>query len=87
MLYNWSGAPYRSPQKDVAAITVLGFWPIEIANLADGSMRYSHGMEIDMPLFETEGFDSPQELDNWFRALVSPGSATVKTLMRFRRLA
>ena len=30
MLYNWSGAAYRSPQMDVAPVTVLGCWPIVI---------------------------------------------------------
>ena len=33
MLYNWSGAAYRSKQIDVAAIIVQGFWLIEITRM------------------------------------------------------
>lgn len=84
MLYNWSGAAYRSKQIDVAAVTVLGFWPITIAQTSCGAMRYAYGMESETPLWEHEGFRSPEELDEWFRPLVKPGQTISKTLMRFR---
>jgi hypothetical protein len=86
MLYNWSGKPYRSPQNNVAPIIVLGFWTIQIAQLEDGTMRYAYGMENAKPLHETEGFESREELDEWFRPLVKPGKSVTKTLMRFRVL-
>lgn len=86
MLYNWSGAAYRSKQIDVAAIIVQGFWPIDIAHSADGTMRYACGMENAKPLHETEGFTSRDEMDEWFRKIVKPGQAVRKTLMRFRLL-
>lgn len=84
MLYNWSGAAYRSKQVDVAAVVVLGFWPIEIARLHDGSMRYAYGMENAKPLHENEGFDSREEMDAWFSAKMKPGQVVTKYLMRFR---
>lgn len=84
MLYNWSGVAYRSKQIDVAAITVSGYWPIQITQMQDGRMRYAYGMEKNKPLHETEGFDSRAALDDWFRPLVKPGQTIVKNLMRFR---
>jgi hypothetical protein len=84
MLYSWSGAAYRSKQNDVAVIKVLGYWPIQIHRSAYGTMRYIHGMENAKPLYETEGFPTSEELDNWFRPLVKPGKFITKTLMRFR---
>jgi hypothetical protein len=84
MLYNWTGAAYRSKQIDVAPVIVRGFWPIEISHLEDGTMLYAHGMENAKPLHETEGFESQVEMDAWFRQLVKPGRTVTKTLMRFR---
>jgi hypothetical protein len=86
MLYIWSGLPYRSKHIDVAVIKVLGFWPITIAKTESGAMRYAYGMESDIPLWKHEGFRSPEELDEWFGAMVKPGQTITKTLMRFRRL-
>ena len=86
MLYNWSGAAYRSPQVDVAPIVVVGFWPIEIAHVKEIALCYGHGMENAKPLWQTEGFESSEELDAWFRPLVKPGQTVVKHLMRFRLL-
>jgi hypothetical protein len=84
MLFNWSGAAYRSPQRDVAIVSVLGFWPIEITHHEDGEMHYAYGMENAKTLHETEGFESRDELDDWFRAIVRPGNTVTKRLMRFR---
>lgn len=86
MLYNWSGAAYRSPQTNVAAITVLGFWTIRITHREDGGMLYAYGMVNAKPLHETEGFESRKEMDDWFRPLVKPGQTITKCLMRFRLL-
>jgi hypothetical protein len=87
MLYNWSGKPYRSPQVDVAPIVVLGFWTIYITHHLDGTMHYEYGMENDKPLWETEGFESQKELDDWFRPLIMRGFKTPKCLMRFQLAA
>jgi hypothetical protein len=84
MLYNWTGKPYRSPQCDVAAIIVSGFWPIQIAHRpTDGKMLYAYGMENAKELHETEGFQTREEMDDWFRPLVKPGKTVRKHLMRF----
>jgi len=84
MLYNWSGAAYRSKQIDVAAVTVKGVLPIEIHRREDGEMFYSCNLCGARMLHETEGFESREELDAWFRPLLKPGQTVTKFLMRFR---
>jgi hypothetical protein len=69
---------------DVAAVWVTGLWPIEIAHLTHGDMRYFYGMENEKTLWETEGFDSREAMDDWFRKVVKPGEIVTKHLMRFR---
>ena len=86
MLYNWSGAPYRSKQVDVAAVKVCGFWTIRITLRQDGSMIYDCGKESGPELWKSEGFASQKEMDDWFRPLVKPDQTVEKTLMRFRQL-
>lgn len=86
MLYHWTGKPYRSKHRDCAAVVVLGFWTIEIAHMEDGTMHYRYGMENAKPLYETEGFESREEMDDWFRPLVKRGHSVTKYLMRFRLL-
>jgi len=85
MLYNWSGAAYRSKQIDVAAVVVKGFWTIRITHRPDGAMAYECGKESGPALYESEGFASQDEMDEWFRPLVKPGRTVEKTLMLFRR--
>lgn len=87
MLYHWSAAPYRSPQINVAPIIVQDFWTIRITRSEAGVMYYIHGMENATPLHATEGFESPDALDDWFRPLVKPGETLTKTLMRFLLVA
>ena len=86
MLYNWSGAAYRSKQVDVAPVMVLGWWPIVIARTSAGTMRYQYGMENEMPLWECEGFLSQSDMDEWFSAKIKRGDLLNKYLMRFRLL-
>ena len=86
MLYNWTGAPYRSKHRDVAPVKVIGFWTIRITHKPDGDMIYAYGRECEQPLHETEGFASRKDMDEWFRPLVKPGQTVEKTLMRFSRL-
>ena len=86
MLYNWSGAAYRSKHVDVAPVIVSGFWTIRIARLEDGRMRYEYGMKNATPIHETEGFENRKAMDDWFRPLVKPGQTVEKTMMRFSLL-
>lgn len=83
MLYNWSGAAYRSKQADVAPVIVTGFWPITIGQTENGEMLYAYGMDIGRALWETEGFESREAMDEWFRAIVRPGKSVMRWLMRF----
>ena len=85
MLYNWSGAAYRSKQIDVAPVIVKGFWSIRITHREDGGMIYAYGRVNETPLHETEGFASRAELDEWFRPLVKRGQTVEKTLIHFCR--
>ena len=86
MLYNWSGAAYRSKQIDVAAVVVAGSREIKITHLGDGTMCYAYEGHLGgRLLYETEGFASRAELDEWFRPLVKRGQTLTKTLMMFRR--
>ena len=84
MLYNWSGVPYRSPQVDVAAVVVLGFWAVEIHRTQGNGVFYTHQLIHEKPLYETEGFASFVEMDDWFRPLIKPGCVVEKHVMLFR---
>lgn len=83
MLYNWSGKAYRSKQVDVAAVVVLTTEPIIIRNTPEG-MRYSISRIGGKMLWEAEGFDSGEEMDDWFSAKIRPSQTVEKHLMRFR---
>ena len=85
MLYNWTGAAYRSKQIDVAPVIVKGFWTIRITHREDGGMLYAYGRANETPLHETEGFASRAEMDVGFRPLVQRGQTVEKTLMLFCR--
>lgn len=84
MLYNWSGAAYRSKQINVCAVVVSGFWPIVIVHQLDGKMLYGCGMESDIPLWQREGFESESDMDEWFKTKIKPGQTVFKHLMRFK---
>jgi hypothetical protein len=86
MLYNWSGAAYRSKQSDVAPVMVKGYWTILITHNPDGTMVYECGKESGPALWQSEGFLSQSEMDDWFRPLVPRGTGVSKTLMRFNRI-
>lgn len=86
MLYNWSGAAYRSKQVDVCPVVVRGFWTIRITHLPYLiALRYECGKESGPELWKSEGFTSQEEMDAWFRPLVKPGQTIEKTLMLFSR--
>ncbi|MEM9236786.1 MAG: hypothetical protein AAGB14_08410 [Verrucomicrobiota bacterium] len=82
MLYNWSGAPYRSKHVDVAVIVVLDCWPISIER-TDSGMRYEPCRLGGRALWQCEGFDSQEDMDAWFSAKMKAGEAVTKHLMRF----
>ncbi len=86
MLYNWSGAAYRSKQVDVAAVMVLASSPVTIARIGD-VMTYQIAYEWPIgPLWKTEGFESQDDMDSWFRPKMKSGQAIQKSLMRFELL-
>lgn len=85
MLFTWSGAAYRSKQSDVAPVKVKGFWTIRITHTPDGAMVYVCGKESGPALYESEGFASQDDMDDWFRPLVKPGQTIAKSLMLFCR--
>jgi hypothetical protein len=84
MLYNWSGAAYRTPQLNVAAIIVHSVCAVVITHRNDGGMLYCYGPMRGRLLHETEGFRSRSDMDAWFRPLVDQGNTVTKFLMRFR---
>lgn len=86
MLYNWSGAAYRSKQINVAPVVVESHTALDVVQCHDGKMIYVQH-EGAPPSHESEGFGSAAEMDDWFRKLVPPGHSLRKTLMRFRLLA
>ena len=83
MLYHWRGAPYRSKQQDVAAIVVARTSPIHITHGADGHMRYDCPELPTRPLYETEGFATASDMDDWFRLVVPRGKTVCRHLMHF----
>lgn len=88
MLYNWSGAPYRSPQADVAAVVVEDWTPIRIGRVEGelGLMCYlaDRGIHRGRLLWSCEGFLSEEDMDEWFRSKMKPGEWVDRALMRFR---
>lgn len=87
MLYNWSGAAYRSKQNNVAAITVALVQPIRITRNHDKSMSYQvaagDGHTTAGGLWQSEGFDCQDDMDAWFRLLLDPGKSLHQYLMHF----
>lgn len=86
MLYNWSGPPYRSKQIDVTTVIVEATAPIEISGAEPprGMLYLIHGNLVSgSELWRTEGFGSPEAMDDWFRRLAPPGRTILKTIMRF----
>ena len=84
MLYNWSGLPYRSKQIDVAEVIVSTARPIEIHRRPDSEMFYACTLDGLRMLYQTEGFATQAQMDDWFRAGMLPGQTLTKFIMRFR---
>lgn len=85
MLYNWSGAAYRTPQIDVAEVIVTDAISIDISlgEFSD-TVTFSEIMGLGRPLWECEGFDSPRDMNDWFLPMLKPGETVNKILMRFK---
>lgn len=86
MLYNWSGAAYRSKQRNVVAIQVFDTHPITITR-TDDCVRFSIIKVDDRELWESEGFDSKEQLHEWFVKSLKPNTVFNYHLMRFRKLS
>jgi len=86
MLYNWTAAAYRSKQRDVTPIIVYDTHPITITR-TDDYVRFSIVKVDDRELWESEGFDSKEELHEWFFKALKPEQTVIYHLMRFRKLS
>ena len=87
MLYNWSGAPYRSLQIDVAAVIVESAHQISMwMHKGTYKIRPSKEINLGRPTWQCEGFESREAMDDWFRVVIKPGQVITKHLMRFRLL-
>lgn len=93
MLYSWTGAPYRSRHLDLCAVVVRASCPIWIhRSHTHESWGEAMGYEITAPakqhfghfqLWKSEGFDSAEEMDAWFRPLLKVGERRMKWIMKF----
>lgn len=83
MLYNWTGRPYASPQRDVAPVEVRYVMPIRIDVDGRGEIvvRNAEGIVLPHPWID-EGFDSAEDFAQWFRPLVG-SSSLLRFLIRF----
>lgn len=87
MLYNWSGAPYRSKHRDVVAVVVLTATPIVIGRTDHGMLyTYARNETQGRELWECEGFDSKPDMDAWFSSKMKVGETLHMHLMRFKLL-
>ncbi len=86
MLYNWSGAAYRSKQIDVAAIEVEEVLEMFITHDRDGGIVFSRAHIDGIPIHKTEGFDNAGQMQEWFARVVPVGKTVELALMRFRLL-
>lgn len=83
MLYRWAGKAYRSKQVNVAIVEVVRVLPIKITHRAAGLMVFDCPYSLRRPLWVTEGFDSPESMDAWFRERIAPGEIVEMFLMGF----
>lgn len=87
MLYQWSGTAYRSKQIDVCPVVVEETTPIRISRSDNGALIFFHaerGIHPGRLLWQSEGFFSQGEMNEWFEAIIKPGQTVEKHLMRFK---
>ena len=85
MLYNWSGAAYRSKHVDVAPVEVAAATHLRIES-GCGALHYFLDGERVFDLWKDEGFSSWEAMDEWFRPIIKPAQIVDKVLMRFSLL-
>lgn len=92
MLFSWEDKPYRSKHKDLAVITVQAIIPIAIWRSASNALIYSYSKRqgscsemsiFGKPLFQAEGFDSAEQMDEWFTKLLKKDENINQSLMLF----
>lgn len=86
-LFRWEGKAYRSKQINVAVIEVRSVSHMDISESAyPPHLKYDFAaaMVSSPKLWETEGFTSKEDMDDWFRPLVKPGQTLHQHLMHFR---
>lgn len=86
MLYNWTGAAYRSKQKDVAAIEVKEVLEMIVTHDKDGGIVFSRDKIDGIPIHQTEGFEDAGQMQEWFMKAVPKGKTVELALMRFHLL-
>lgn len=86
MLYNWSGAAYRSKQIDVAVIEVEEVLEMVITHDEHGGLVFGRDQIDGIPIYKTEGFDDAGQMQEWFSKVVPIGKTVEFSLMRFRLL-
>lgn len=84
MLYNWSGAAYRSAQIDVAEIEVEEVLELEVTHDPDGGVVFSRAHIDGKPIHQSEGFADAGQMQAWFSKVVKVGESASLHLMRFR---
>lgn len=86
MLYNWTGAAYRSKQVDVAAIEVEEVLEMLVTHDEHGGLVFGRNQIDGIPIHKTEGFDNARQMQEWFAKVVPVGETVELALMRFRLL-
>lgn len=86
MLYHWSGKPYRSKHIDVAAIEVDAVLGMMVAHNAGGGIVFGRENIDGLPIYESEGFDDPEQMREWFLNVVPVGQRVELSLMKFHLL-
>jgi len=92
MLYHWAGKPYRSKHVDVCVVRVKWYVPVTMT-IEGGDVMFSYpaleesgmNVELGVPLWQVEGFDSAADLAQWFTSKYRPGVHEL-FLMGFERV-
>jgi hypothetical protein len=87
MFYAWTGAAYRSQQREICPVIVTETTPISITRPVRGHVWYSLDLDLlrGRALWQTEGFASQEDMDDWFTATIKPGRCVERHLMLFQR--
>lgn len=87
MLYNWTGKPYRSKQKDVCPVIVEETMEIKLSRSTQGNIFETpsviHLCKGKL-LYQSEGFDCIDDFHDWFRPLIKPCETIERSLIQFR---